>query len=102
MKKKILIALGSVALVGVALFQVIPALADTPNPLNHVVISPTTTTLPVGGLQQFTAQAYDNGNQAVSNVTYFWLVTAGGGSINPTGATALFTAGNSRHLPKYR
>ena len=95
MKRKILIALGSVALVGVALFQVIPALADTPNPLNHVVISPTTTTLPVGGVQQFTAQAYDNGNQAVSNVTYFWLVTAGGGNLSVTGATALFTAGGT-------
>ncbi len=90
-----LIALGSVALVGVALFQVIPALADTPNPLDHVVISPTTTTLPVGGVQQFTAQAYDNANQVLTNVTYFWLVTAGGGNVNPTGATAVFTAGGT-------
>jgi hypothetical protein len=79
----------------VALFQVIPALADTTNPLHHVVISPTTTTLPVGGVQQFTAQAYSGGNQALSNVTYFWLITAGGGNLNPSGATANFTAGGT-------
>jgi hypothetical protein len=94
-KRKLIIALVSVALVGVALFQVIPALADTPNPLDHVVISPTTTTLPVGGLQQFSAQAYDSGNQVPSGVSYFWLITAGGGNVNRSGATAMFTAGGT-------
>ncbi len=97
MKKKILIGLASLGLVGVALFQVVPALAQTPNPLDHVVISPTSTTLPVGGQQQFTAVAQDSSDQTVTNVTYSWMVTAGGGSIIQTGTSAtVFTAGGSQ------
>ncbi len=92
MKKKIIIGLVTAALVGVALFQVVPALADTPNPVDHVVISPAATTLLVGGQQLFTAQAQDSSNATVAGVTYFWLVTAGG-TIVPNGATATFTAG---------
>jgi hypothetical protein len=46
-------------------------------------------TLILNNSQQFTAQAYDDNNQPISNVNYFWLVAAGGGAITPTG---LFTA----------
>lgn len=91
MKKKIIAAIVALALVGVALVQVIPAMAQA-NQLDHVVISPSNTVLGVDGVQQFTAQAYNNGNQPISNVTYFWLVTAGGGTITSTG---LFTAGSA-------
>ena len=45
-----------------------------------------------GTTQHFIAQALDNNNQAVSNVNYFWVVTAGGGTIDNTG---IFTAGTA-------
>jgi hypothetical protein len=90
MKRKILVALIVVALLGVGIFQLVPALADSGNPLDHVTISPPGVTLAAGASQQFTAQAYDAGNQVLSNVSYFWLVTAGGGTISSTGN---FTAG---------
>lgn len=91
MKKKIIGVLIAVALLGVALFQAVPALADAANPIDHIQITPTGATLAVGGTQQFSAQAYDAGNQPVSNVNYFWMVATGGGTINTTG---LFTAGS--------
>ncbi len=91
MKKKIIGVLIAVALLGVALFQAVPALADAANPIDHIQITPTGATLAVGGTQQFSAQAYDAGNQPVSNVNYFWMVVVGGGTINTTG---LFTAGS--------
>ncbi len=91
MKKKIIAIITGIAIIGVACFQVIPTFADTPNPLDHVIVSPTSTTLPVGGSQQFSARAYDSDNQTLSNVTFFWLVTSGGGTINSDG---LFTAGS--------
>lgn len=91
MKRKILVAIIVVTLLGVVLFQAVPALADVANPIDHVQITPASTTLVVGGTQQFSAQAYDSSNQAISNVNYFWLVVAEGGTINPTG---LFTAGS--------
>jgi len=90
-KKKILIAGVAAALVGGVLFWAIPALAQSQSAIDHVVISPASATLSVGGVQQFTAQAYDSNNEILSNVSYFWLVTSGGGAIN--NITGLFTAG---------
>lgn len=91
MKKKIIAILIAVALVGVGLSQVIPAMADAPGPLDRVQIVPATSTLAPGAIQQFTAQGYDSSNAAVPNVNYFWMVTAGGGTISTAG---LFTAGS--------
>jgi hypothetical protein len=90
-KKKIIGVLILVALLSVTLFQAIPALASTTNPIDHVQVSPDIVTLPVGGTQKFSAQAYDSGNQPVSNAHYFWMVAAEGGTIKTTG---LFTAGS--------
>jgi hypothetical protein len=91
LKKKILAVIIAVALLGVGLFQVIPALAEGSPALDHVQILPLGTTLGPGATQQFTAQGYDASNAAISNLNYFWLVVAGGGTINTSG---LFTAGS--------
>lgn len=91
MKKKIIGILIAVALLGVAAFQVAPALADTAGSLDHVVLTPSGATLLPGGTQQFTAQGYDVSNAAVAGVTYFWM--AGTGSVTSTGPnTATYTA----------
>jgi hypothetical protein len=84
-KKKILAAVLAVAIVGGALVWAIPALAQTTGPLDHVVISPGSALLSVGGVQQFTAQGLDSNNQTAANVSYFWMVTSGGGVINSQG-----------------
>lgn len=90
MKKKIIGVFIAIALLGVGL-SAIPVMANVANHLDHVQITPTSATLAVGGIQQFSAQAYDDNNQPIANVNYFWLVVAGGGTINTTG---LFTAGS--------
>jgi hypothetical protein len=92
-KKKIIGVLVAAAVVGVGLFQVVPALADTPQPLDHVIISPANISLPVTGTQHFSAQAYDSNNQTISNVTLFWLVVSGGGTISPYGDFTATTPG---------
>jgi hypothetical protein len=63
-----------------------------PGPLDNVIISPTTATVPVGGTKQFTAMGRDADNVTVANVSYSWAVIAGGGTISNTG---LFTAGST-------
>ncbi len=68
------------------------ASAQTPGLLDHVVISPGSATVLVGGNQQFVAVAQDSDNATVDNVTYSWVVVAGGGTIDDAG---LFTAGNT-------
>lgn len=88
MKKKIIGLLILAALVGVVLIGVLPASA-APGVLDHVQITPTSATVPVGGPVQFLAQSYDDSNNVVSGVTYQWSVS-GGGTIIP--ATGLFTA----------
>jgi len=94
-KKKILAIMAAIAVIGVACVQVIPAIAQTNNPIDHVVINPSSTTLEMGFTQKFSAQAYDVNDQPVSNVNYYWMVTKGGGIITETGVnTANFTAGN--------
>ncbi len=90
MRKKIIAIVVAVALLGVGLFQVVPALADNTNPLDHVQILPAGTTLATGAAVQFTAQGYDASNNAVSNASYTWWVSNGGGTIMQSG---IFTAG---------
>jgi hypothetical protein len=92
-KKKIIGVLLAVVVIGLALFQAVPALADTPQPLDRVVISPATVSLPVAGTQHFNAQAYDANNQPINNVTLFWLVVSGGGTINASGDFIATTPG---------
>jgi hypothetical protein len=76
----------------VSLFpQALPVFADA-LPLDHVVISPSSATMAVGGTQQFTAQGQNANNVSIPDLTYFWAVVAGGGTISNTG---LFTAGNA-------
>jgi hypothetical protein len=89
MKKKILGVLIAITLLTVG-FTAIPIMAESANHLDRVQITPASAALAVGTTQQFSAQAYDESNQPISDVTYFWLVIAGGGAINSTG---LFTAG---------
>jgi hypothetical protein len=91
-KKKIIAIVVAVALLAVGLFQVVPALADAPKPLDHVQILPAAAVLAPGATQQFSAQGYDAQNGAISGLTYFWMTIAGGGTIDSNG---LFTAGST-------
>ena len=62
-----------------------------PRTVASVVITPTTTTLPVNGTQQFTVVITDSEGEVLSaNNAPVWSVAAGGGTITQTG---LFTAG---------
>ena len=73
----------SLAAVVVAGLMTAPLLADSATgSITHVQLTPASVTLVTGTTQQYTAQALDSNNQPVSNVNYFWLVAAAGGSIN--------------------
>ena len=61
-----------------------------PGSLATLAVSPTTTTLPVGGTQQFTATGTDAAGVSVT-VSPTWSVASAGGTI---AASGLFTAGN--------
>ena len=90
MKKKIIAIIVAVALLTVG-FTAIPIIADAAaGTMTHVQLTPGNVTLGTGALQHFTAQALDKSNQPVSNVNYFWVAAAGGGSIDAAG---IFTAG---------
>ena len=91
MKKKIFAILIAVALLAVGL-SAIPIMADPANgQMTHVKLTPENAAMVTGTTQRFTVQALDNNNQPVTtNVSFFWLVAEGDGSINSTG---LFTAG---------
>jgi len=92
-KMKILgIVIAAAALLSLVLFQIVPALADAPGPLDHVQLTPTTATMAPGATQQFVAQGFDAANASISGLNYFWMVTAGGGTISTTG---VFTAGTT-------
>jgi len=90
MRKRIIGVFIALALIAV-LVPVLPAGAQTPGPLHHVVITPTSATMAVGGTQQFTAQGQDANNLPIPNLLYVWALVAGGGTLSNTG---LFTAGN--------
>lgn len=80
---------GSVIKVGTATVVVT---APAPGPLDHVTVLPATVTLPFGGTQQFTAQAYDTVNNPITGIGFVWNVVAGGGGISQSG---FFTAGST-------
>ncbi|MDP2918704.1 MAG: hypothetical protein Q8O43_00595 [Dehalococcoidia bacterium] len=92
MKRKILAILITMALVGAALFQVLPASADTPGPLDHVQVTPANAAVVAGATKQFTAKAFDATNHEITGLTFTWAVVAGGGTIDANG---LFTAGTT-------
>jgi len=58
-------------------------------PLDHIVVSPASTTVATGGTQQFTAQGYDADDNPIPSLPFTWFVS-GGGAIDGSG---LFTAG---------
>ena len=89
--KKNLINIFFVLVLVIAVAPLVPAFADTAGPLDHVVMSPTSANISVGGTQQFTAQGQDSNNVTIQGLTYDWYVVAGGGTIDEAG---LFKAGN--------
>lgn len=93
MKKKILAVLIALSLLGVGLFQVIPALAAT-GPLDHIVLTPTTASVPVNNSQQFTVTAYTTNNQTAGGVSYLWVITTGSEASGSITSSGLFTAGS--------
>jgi hypothetical protein len=68
----------------------------TAGPLATITVTPNPATLAVRTQQQFTAVGRDAGGNVVA-INPTWSVTSGGGTIPPgtTGATALFTAGDT-------
>ena len=70
------------------------ALPFTPT-LAQVLVSPSTSSLVVGGNVTFTAQGLDSVGGIVSGLTFTWKVVAGGGTINSSG---VFTAGTKTGL----
>ena len=63
----------------------------TTGALATITIAPASTTLSIGGTQQYTAEGRDAGGNVVA-IAPAWSVTAGGGVIN---GSALFTAGTT-------
>lgn len=64
--------------------------ATGPGALASITVVPDVT-LPIGGVQQFTATGFDANGDVVA-ITPVWSVAGGGGTISTTG---LFTAGNT-------
>lgn len=58
-----------------------------------IVVSPASATLNPGGIQAFTAAAYDGGGNPIPGTIFTWSVINGGGTIDP--ASGLFTAGST-------
>ena len=61
-----------------------------PGELDHIVVSPASTSVVAGATQQFMAQGYDVDNNPIPNLPVTWSVGNGGGTIDTNG---LFTAG---------
>jgi hypothetical protein len=96
MKKKIVGVLVALALVGAVLFQVLPASAAAPGVLHEVQITPKTATVAPGGTVQLVAQSNDDGDAAITGLTFTWTVTTGTGTVSATGLfTATATLGTS-------
>lgn len=92
MKKRVISIFVAVALVAAGLFKLMPVGAEMAGPLDHVVISPASATVAVGGTQQFTARGQDASNVPIDGLTYTWTIMASGGAVDTTG---LFTAGST-------
>ncbi len=96
MGKAGIVAVSVVAMLALAIVLMmkglLPASADTAGVLDHVTITPSPATVVAGAQQQFTAQAFDGNNNALTNATFAWAVINGGGTISATG---LLTAGTA-------
>ncbi len=64
-------------------------------PLDHIVVTPASATVAVGGSQQYIAQGYDADDNPIPNLPFTWAVVNGGGTINTSG---LFTAGSAEGM----
>jgi len=60
-------------------------------PIDHLTISPNPGSVVAKESRQFSAVAYDAGNNVIPGVTFFWSVVNGGGSVSTDG---IFTAGS--------
>jgi hypothetical protein len=89
-KKKILGILAAIAVLVTVLLVALPVHAS-PGVLDHLQITPTSATVPVGRPVQFLAQGYDSSDNATNGLIYSWSVS-GGGTI---GSTGLFIAGTT-------
>ncbi len=61
-----------------------------PTPLDHVTITAGPDTVQAGGTATYSAQGYDDENNPIPGLTYTWQASVG--SIEPTGASVLYTA----------
>ena len=59
-------------------------------PLDHIVVTPESATVALGGTQQFSAVGFDAQENPIPNLPFTWSVVNGGGTIDSFG---LFTAG---------
>lgn len=63
------------------------------NILDHVVVSPSSSTVVVGRGQAFSAQGYDSFGNAIVGLTYSWSVIGAVGTVSPvSGVATTFTA----------
>ncbi len=66
------------------------------NLLDHVVVTPNTTTVVAGQSQGFSAQGYDAFGNAIVGLSYGWSVVGAIGSVSPTtGLSVTFTSGQA-------
>jgi protocatechuate 3,4-dioxygenase beta subunit len=70
--------------------QVVYTIAGTTPVLNHITVTPSSTSVNAGGTVPFTAQGYDVNNNPISGLTFTWAANAGG-TISQSG---VFTAGS--------
>ena len=62
------------------------------NLLDHVVVTPSSSTVIAGQNQGFSAQGYDLLGNAIVGLTYNWSVIGAIGTVDPTGIATTFTA----------
>jgi F0F1-type ATP synthase membrane subunit c/vacuolar-type H+-ATPase subunit K len=73
------------------------------NLLDHVVVTPSSSSVVAGSTQAFSSQGYDNLGNAIIGITYSWSVLGAIGSVNPTtGVSTTFTASQSTGLGTLR
>ena len=65
----------------------------TPEPLDHVIVSPSNPSEQVDSVQKFTAQGYDAKGDVIDGLTYIWSASATAGSIDRS--TGVFTSGHT-------
>lgn len=66
------------------------------NILDHVIITPSSSTVSVGRNQAFSAQGYDSFGNAIVGLSYSWSVIGAAGSVSPvSGLATTFTASSA-------